>query len=254
MSNEKDELMEEAFEETIDAEEFTEPIDSEPATAVATTKKAAVAVKGDFDFDFSEFETLPGVVSGDIGVELSRFPVERIKFTKAYKSLISIVTDKVVATKCHYMEGVGSFFCFGGKCCQVADLPRVKYNFPAVIYDTNRDGRIVSKKMRYGVLSLGPGDYQDIVNMSQISGDPISSIDLLITCKEEQYQDISIIAAGKAKWKQNPGVAQEVKEFWSENMQHLLKPIGRKMSEKDLDKALGAVAPSQEDIDFNSVF
>ena len=75
-----------------------------------------------FDFNFDGLGDLPGVVVGDMGIEVSRLPVEKMKFTKDSRSLISIVSSKVVAVKVHYREGLGSYLCFGGKCCEVDGL------------------------------------------------------------------------------------------------------------------------------------
>lgn len=210
--------------------------------------------KAPLDFDFGGLEDLPGVVVGDLGIELSRLPVERAKFTKDSRSLISIVSGKVVAVKTHYREGLGSYLCFGGKCCEADGLARVKYLFPVVVYDTDKRGAPVSSDVSYKVLAIGKDQYDDIRTMAELNGD-ITGYDILVSCKDEQYQKLSFSLAGDARWRKSRRLTQATREFWKTNMKNLIMPVARRISERDLMKeTAGDEINSNGDINFDDVF
>ena len=83
----------------------------------------------------------------------------------------------------------------------------------------------------------------------------ISAIDLVVSCKEEQYQDISIQPAGKASWKKKPELIKQVTEFWSKNMEHIFESVAREISEDDFNLKLGDPGVlSDSDVNFEDVF
>lgn len=238
----------------VDFTETAEPkVVEKTNKAVAKVSKATPSVP-DLDFDFADLGAMPGVVVGDIGIEVSRFPVEKTRFTKDSRTLLSVVSGRVAAIKTHYREGLGSYLCWGGKCCEVDGLSRVKYLLPVVVYDTDRRGAPISTKLDYKVLSIGKDQYDDILTVVDLNGE-VTQFDLLVTCKDEQYQKISFTLAGNARWKKNAKMVKEVKEFWTENMKHILKPVARKISEADLMRELGAdeIVPAKE-VNFDDVF
>lgn len=234
--------------------EFDEVEQSSPATVATKASVPAVSGATDLDFNFGDLGEIPGVVVGDIGIELSRLPVEKTKFTKDSRSLISIITNKVAAVKVHYREGLGSYLCFGGKCCELDGLARVKYLFPILVYNTDKKGSPVSRSLQYKVLAVGKDQYDDIKTIIDLNGD-ISNFDLLVTCKDEQYQKISFTMAGEARWKKNQKMIQETLDFWKENLKHLVMPVARKITEADLLKdAMSGEINSSQEVDFNDVF
>lgn len=205
------------------------------------------------NFDFSELGDIPGVVVGDIGLEVSRLPVEKVKFTKDSRSMISILSNRVVAIKAHYTEELGSFLCFGGSCCNLG-LPRVKYLFPCLVYETNKKGVPISNKVEYRCLSLGKDAYNDILTMQELNGD-ITGIDIIVTCNDEQYQKVSFQPAGSARWRKSKRIVQETQDFWKEHMKDLIAPVARKITEAELKKAsAGDITPPQGEVNFDDVF
>lgn len=234
--------------------DFDEPVLEVKQKAVSKTQENIPARTGGLDFDFSDLGEVPGVMVGDIGIELSRLPVERIKFTKDARTLLSIVSGKVVAIKTHYREGLGSYLCWGGKCCEMDGLSRVKYLFPVVVYDTDKRGAPVSTDLTFKVLAIGKDQYDDIKTMIELNGD-ITKFDLLVTCKDEQYQKISFTLAGEARWRKSKAAIQETTQFWKENMKHIIKPVARKITEGDLMREIGAdEIEVTKEIDFDDVF
>lgn len=217
------------------------------------SKSGVLSTTTDLDFDFGGMQNLPGVVVGDIGVEISRFPVERAKFTKDSKALISIVSSKVVAVKTHYREGLGSYLCFGGACCDKDGLARIKYLFPVNVYDTDRKGSPVSKDLQRKVLAIGSDQYEDIRTMMELNGD-ITAYDILVTCKDEKYQKISFTLAGTARWRKSKKMMSDTVEFWREHMKDIIKPVAREITESDLEKSNAADVDTRGDINFDDVF
>lgn len=191
-----------------------------------------------FSFDFASLG-VPGITTGQIGLQVSKYAIDKLKFTKSARTLLNIITSNVIVVKTHYIEDVGSIICNEGYCCEVADVPSVKYVFPCVVYDTDKSGKPISKTVEYKSLVIGQGVYQDIMTIHELNGG-IENVDLLITCKEETYQDISITPAGACRWKKDEKLVENVTSFYAKNMKDILKPIGKIMSSKQLKEKLGA--------------
>lgn len=209
----------------------------------------------DFSFDFSKLG-IPGIVSGGIGLRVSRFAVDKTRFTVANKSLISIVSTQVIAIKCHYNEDLGSYLCFGGECCERDGGARIKYLFPVVVYDTDKNGRPVTSSIENRVLAVGKGTYEDIMTIHELSGD-ITTVDLLVTCKKEDYQEISLQQAGQCRWKKSPTLTKEVSDFWTRNMQHIFEAVARRMDAATFAEKVGGkvdAGPSDADVNFEDIF
>ena len=224
--------------------------------AVVVDNKKEVSVP-EFNFDFSKLGNIAGVVTGDIGLTISKYPVDKLKFSCNKRERISIITEQVIAIKTHYIENIGSILCFDGKCCKIDGAARIKYLFPVVVYDTNAQGKAVSTKIQNKVLAVGRGVYEDIMAVHEINEEigGVSAVDLVVSCKEEQYQDISIQPAGKASWKKKPELVKQVTEFWSKNMNHIYESVAREISEEDFNLKLGDTGVlSDSDVDFNDVF
>lgn len=235
-----------------------EEVESVGEVAVTSEHNNNLALSGGLDLDFSGLGSLPGVVVGDIGLTVSRVPVERAKFTKDSRALINIVSSKVVAIKTHYREGLGNYLCFGGECCEYDGLARVKYLFPVNVYDTNKKGKPVSTEMQYRVLSIGADQYEDIMTLQELNGD-ITQFDILVSCKDEQYQKLSFQLAGAARCQQNPqwkNSRLEANKFWKENYKHIVKSSARVITKnellKDINENVGATVG--DDVDFDQVF
>lgn len=233
----------------------TQPVQKQTNLPAKTDKQELAKPATGFDFNFSDFQSLPGVVVGDIGIEVSRLPVERAKFTKDSRALISILSKQVIAVKTHYNESLGSYLCFGGKCCEVDGLVRVKYIFPCLVYDTDKKGKPISKTATYKALSIGKDQYDDIMVISELQGDDITKVDILVSCSDEQYQKLSFQAAGDCRWQKSAQMVKECKEFWNDNMKHIIKAVARSVKAADLDKVLATGAQDvQASVDFDVAF
>jgi hypothetical protein len=268
--NEQDTAQEESTEEPVEKpkEEKKEKADvssddvsfsedkEEPSTAVEEKKEEVEVVDDSNPIDNINTElSSSGVVTGEIGTKVSRYPIEKIRFTKAKKELISIMTGNVTIPKLHYHENTGSFLCFDGLCCDKLGFPKVRYLFPVVVYDTNKAGKPVSKDVEVKVLQLGKELYEDITTIKEMHGD-ITNIDLLVTCKDEQYQRVSFTPAGKARWRRSSEIKKEVYNFWKKNHKHMIRAVGRELTEKEFieEMEINDINDSVSEDDFEDIF
>lgn len=197
-----------------------------------------------------------GVIEGEMGDEVSKFPIEKMKFSERHKERISVMRAKPVILKSHFDEDVGSFRCFGGKCCEKLGLPDVRYLFPIVVYDTNKRGIPTSKEVDVKVLKLSRDLYRSLIDKHEATGD-ISTKDILVTCNDEEYQRVTFTVAGNAKWLQDKEVKKHVYNFWKDNNEYFLDAIARKISEEDYiqQKGLDTIDEQMDDDeDFDDVF
>lgn len=241
LDEELDDLEESEEEESEDiADEEEKQVPAEKSKATPPAKKSA--------FDLSKvFANVPGVVCGDIGLELQRFPVEKIRFTTTSRSLISIVSGQVLALKTHFSDDLGSIICFGGQCCEDMGLASVRYVFPVVEYDVNKKGVPVSTELKYKCLITGKDTYENILSIKELQGD-ITKVDLVVTCTDEGYQKISISMAGPARWRKSKASAKQTVDFWREHMKDIILPVGKQMTEEEYIKRMGSTALVGNDV------
>lgn len=208
----------------------------------------------DIELDSSMLSS-KGVITGKIGTKVSSYPIEKMRFTQAKKELIGIMTSNPLIVKKHYDENTGSFLCFDGKCCDALGLPQVRYLFPVVVYDTDKKGKPVSKDVDIKILQLGRELYDDIITIDEMHGN-VSSIDLLVTCKDEQYQRLSFTPAGKARWRTSGEVKKYVYEFWKNNNKYATRAVARNISEKKFleEMDISDVQDTVDDQDFEDAF
>jgi len=197
----------------------------------------------------------PGVVVAETGTKVSRFPVERIKFTTSKKERISIILDKVIIVKSHYVEDMGSILCNGSLCCEQFGLPSVRYLFPIVHYeDTDRRGQLMSAQIELKVLAVGVDNYEELLTIMENKG-PLSEFDIVVTCNDEQYQKCSYTEVGEAKWKKSKKARNYISERLKKDGKHITSCIGRTMTDAQIKKELGLdIAPGISDIDMDDIF
>lgn len=209
-------------------------------------------------------EGMPGVYVVNVGEDVKGNPVERIKFTKGVRSVISILSDRVVALKLHYRKGIGSIICFGGSCCEKFGLPYVRYLFPVLVYDTDSKGRVISTDVSFKVLSVGQSVYEEIKTIQMSNNGRITGLDLIVTCKRDDVQDISIGRLQESLYLQSKAIINEAREFWSANKKNMLLAVGREYNEESLRVAIenaqeesnqqSAVSGGSNGLNFGAVF
>lgn len=215
------------------------------AMAPAVQQSQTLATVGD-DFSIGLPESMQnelaevGIEVGDIGVKVSRVPIDRYKASASKIDRIGLLINKVIPIKTHYLEGVGSIICFHGKCCEVAGSPMVRYLFPIVVYSTDSDGNITSGKVSLMMLSVGEDTYRTLITLSKscahVGG--LDHVDLLVTCTDETYQKMTFVNAGPAVWRQYPQVANFLKEKWLQDGSKSYMAVARKMDEETFLKVM----------------
>lgn len=230
-----------------------------PAVQTTPQQKAAVQSKGvsdDFEIGFSD-EMLAnlqrdGVSVEEIGVKISRVPIERYKASTSKVDRIAFITSKVIPIKFHYIEGVGSIMCFHGKCCELAGTPTVRYLFPIAVYQTDTEGNISGGKVELKMLSAGEDFYKQIQTIAKGARAAtkgkggIDHIDLLVTCTDDQYQKISLTFGGMATWRQYKSIAEFLRTRWLQDGDKAYMAIARKVDEKALLKLMNIDVEEEE--------
>lgn len=236
-----------------------------PAAPVANPGVPAVAAsnlparKLELDDQEKRLISTPGVSVVRFGETVSRFPIEKLKFTTQKKNMIAILSDHAITVKTHFREeDLKSFLCFGGECCEVCGLPNVKYLLPAFVYDTNDKGTPVSQDLTLKVLSLSQNQYQQLADINTAimessrdeNGDSKASIlttDLWASCTDEQWQKVTFTQLGVNRWrKYNKQVVQELVKLWKDNKHHIYKAIAKSIDAKKFRQAIGDEAPASE--------
>lgn len=225
---------------------------TEEATVVtqAPAVKApnAVAPKGvpdDFQLEFpvgmEDAFSGVGVSVTDIGVKISKVPIDKYKASTQKVDRIGFLTKKVVPVKFHYIDGAGSVVCFGGKCCEIGGYASLRYVFPIAVYSTDNEGNVTGKKVELKALSAGEDLYKSIITISkgaeQYGG--IDHIDCLVTCVDDKYQKITLTPTGKALWRQVPAMANYFKDRLLADGANIYMAIARKVDEASFLKLVG---------------
>jgi hypothetical protein len=184
---------------------------------------------------------VPGVVVGEIGMRVSRVPIERYKATTQKIDRVGIITKKVIAVMLHYIEGIGSVLCFEGKCCEIGGLRNVRFLFPIVIYSTDNEGNVIGKKLDLRILSAGEDLYKSIMTINSACKNlgGIDYVDLFVTCTDDKYQKITLNQAGPAAWRRSKQATQFVMEKWAKDAEYAYQAVARKIDENTLLKLLG---------------
>jgi len=201
---------------------------------------------------------IPGVVVGNVGVVVTRFPVERIKFTAQKKERISVILDQVIVCKTHWHDDIGSIICNGGLCCDQFGMPSVRYIFPILHYEgTDKIGKLISSDFSVKIMVLSSEVYKELLTIVENKGN-LSQFDLIATCSDEKWQKISFIEVGDGRWKASEKVREVVADTLRRHGKRLIAAVGQSMTDEQLAKKLGVdVAPGfaeQADVDFDQVF
>lgn len=255
VSEGNEEVKKENKKEEVKAEEPEKEVKVEKETTVVEKKSTEITEDG-LDITFEGLDNVPGVQVADTGTKVSKYPIEKMRYTEAKKEMISVLTKQVIIVKRHYDEDTGSFFCFDGKCCEYLGLPDVRYIYPVVVYDTNKKGQPVSKDIEIKALILPKDAYDDLSSKDEFNEGGITSVDLVASCTDETYQRVTYSVAGAARWKKSGEIKKYVADFWKKNAKYLTLAAGRTLKEGEFLnlKGAGGNAQIEDDVDFDDVF
>jgi len=227
-------------------------------TATTVAKTQSNSVSNDYEITFSQemessLESM-GISAGDIGVKISKVPIERYKASTSKVDRISFITKRVIPVKFHFVDGIGSILCFKGRCCDVAGVPSVRYLFPIAVYQTDSEGNVSGKNIELKILSAGEDLYKSIVTINkgtaQYGG--IDHADLLVTCTDDQFQKISLTFAGPAIWRQYRQIAEFLADRLNRDGANAYMAIARKVDEATFNKLLHLDEGGVDDSEANS--
>jgi hypothetical protein len=173
-----------------------------------------------------------GTSTVSFGKTVSNVPVTRFKGQKDFKARIALVWDQVQTVKLHYVQGIGSFVCFGGKCCDLEGLPRVRYLIPVIQYNTDRNGKIIDDNIELKTLAIGAETYSALADVITMSGRGVTEVDIIVSCSDEQYQKLTF-AADNSKgitWPTFPK-AKELYKYFKEHRNDLYQSVARNIDE-----------------------
>jgi len=183
-----------------------------------------------------------GADVGEIGMKVSRIPIEKYRGSISKIDRISFITTSVVPVKYHYIEErKSSIVCFRGKCCSMCGNPTVRYLFPIAVYQTDAEGTVVGGKLTLMALSAGEDLYKSImtINKGSMSFGGIDHVDLLVTCTDETYQKLSLVQAGPAIWRQYQPMANFLAETYQRDGDKIYMAVARKVDEDSFMKMIG---------------
>lgn len=164
-----------------------------------------------------------GVIS--FGQKVESVYVPRFKGVKGYTRRIAIVNpSRIFVATTHYHQTLKAFHCFNGSCCR-ADNPKQNYLIPVQVYDTNKDGQVISPKVQCEYLQCPSGQWE-LLTMIHAST-PIDTIDLGVICEDDKYQKLKIAPAGPAMWRQNAQWAAQVVAEVNGKADRILRSAGR---------------------------
>lgn len=214
-----------------------------PSTMQSNT---AVADKVPDDFSIDLPENLKsqlieaGADIGEIGMKVSRVPIEKYRASASKIDRIGFITTKVIPVKMHYIEGKGSIMCFHGKCCELQGNPSVRYLFPIAVYQTDAEGNVSGGKVQLMMLSAGEDLYKTIQTLHKGSASMggIDHVDLLVTCTDEKYQKLSLVQAGPAIWRSYRQIAEFLASKWKADGDKAYMAVARKVDESSFMKML----------------
>ncbi len=116
--------------------------------------------------------------------------VQKFKGIENIPSIISVIDKSgIMVASLHFANGIGSFHCFEGICCQKEGAPRVRYVIPIVSYriknlETFEINTDIKSEVNY--LLASADTYETIIKLDEMSD--ISNMDILVTTENELFQ------------------------------------------------------------------
>ena len=182
--------------------EQSESLVKAPTTAVAKESPMSMIDFNAIDLGLSG----SAVIVAETGTKVSRFLSRESNSPPPRRERVSVILDKVVIVKTHFIEDVGSIICSGSLCCDELGLPSVRYLFPVVHYEnTDKKGTPMSAEIDLKIRRQGTATKSSL--QSSRTKDPLSQFDLVVTCNMKGTRRSPSQKRGDAKWKKSKKVA-----------------------------------------------
>lgn len=228
------------------------PAKPSASTAISTEKEKKEEIVFGSKRDEEEV-TGPGIINIKFGTFVNSNPVEKYKGEVGKTDRIAIIDDDIKVVKTHFQEGIGYFYCFEGDCCDVYGMPAMHYIIPIIQYDTNKEGKPISKKFQMKYLSLSHKKYMFLKTILENATDDITVVDLIMVCKEAKFQDNMPGLAGKALWRTDEKLMNDIITEYSRVKKYLTKVVARKITREELMRKLGEKPSSMGGFDFSGI-
>jgi hypothetical protein len=189
-----------------------------------------------------------GLMRIKLGDSIKPIAVERYKASKAASDVICVLTADISAAHVHFVKGRGGFYCFGGACCKFEGLPSIRYIVPILKYTmTDQKNFVYGAPVFVQYLSAAKERYEEILRKNKINGD-ITAMDMLVSCQDEVYQKLSLEVLGKAVWKGDGKLAEEVKAQYAEYSNLIENSVARIIDEPTFLKLYAALDQNQSSV------
>jgi hypothetical protein len=173
-----------------------------------------------------------GFVSVEFGATMSKFPIDRDKFSKGIVYRRGIISREVMIAKYHWEEGMGAYFCFGGVCCERRGAPQLRYIVPVVAYDSDPiTAQPRSRNFELFYLQLSEEQYTMLKDIDMSVH--VEMLDYHIRCSDDKYQKISIQNIGPALWRSDSMMYQAVMAKYNEVKKFIPMSIATNISAED---------------------
>ena len=205
-----------------------------------------------------------GITKISFGEKVEAYPIERFKASKGFKSRISIISKDIMAVKVHYHEETGYFYCFGTSCCQMLGIPGLRYIFPVVVYNTDKNGNPINIEFAIKYLSVNQSVYDDFIDIDSAQG--IIGTDFIVNCTDEGYQKNTYNNIGEALWVKHPQFKQLVAAEYTKAWPFVEVMVAKRMKDveflrimKDVDEEARLLAgqsnnPASEPLNIDAFF
>lgn len=172
------------------------------------------------------------------GAKMNYPGIKKFKAQQDIPSVIAVLSlDDIFQVSTHYEDGVGTFFCFEGECCDVDGFPKPRVIVPIISYQvldhtTYAHGAPVS--LQY--LALTDEQYKDFQKMQSIHcphGSSISDFDILVTCADSQFQrnSFDLLTNQPCVWRSDEILRSQVWSDYQQKYFRLIEPsIGRSLT------------------------
>ena len=199
---------------------------------------------------------IPGIVVGNTGTTVSRYPIDKVKISPAKKVRFSVLVDKVIVVPYHYFTGVGSVICNGEKCCQLSGKRNVRYVYYVVEYtDTDSNGKVTGGGVELKALSLPESQYQQLAQIQLLKGN-LSQYDIVVSATEkgggDGFLDVCFTEASQAIWLRSPQAVAYIRDKFSKDGKFVLDGVARNLTGNALVEAIKA-AEEKPDVDLSKM-
>ena len=138
-----------------------------------------------------------GFIWGETGDKVLATALIPLNLPTGGKAIVSLLDRRCAITKTHYDQQkriLGYFYCFAGKCDKVFGLPSVHYVYPMLVYGTIIRGSKIeidpeSDEWRVTFLKVRGKEYDDLIRKDEKYNKGLHTLDLLITCTNDEYQN-----------------------------------------------------------------